>query len=110
MTSIFIAATGNDMGQTFVTASLIRHLRQMGNQVDAVNPIVCGYDPAKAAASNPGILLSSLGLPLLPEQIDRISPWRFRRTWRHDARDAASTSIAFWIIAKVHSPTVAKSC
>lgn len=78
VTAIFIAATGNDVGQTFVTASLIRHLRQIGNQVDAVKPIVCGYDPAKGAASNPGILLSSLGLPLLPEQIDRISPWRFR--------------------------------
>ncbi len=78
MTAIFITATGSDVGQTFVTASLIRHLRQMGHQVDAVKPIVSGYDPAKAAASDPGILLSSLGLPLSPQEIDRISPWRFR--------------------------------
>ena len=33
---------------------------------------------AKAAASDPGILLSSLGFPLSPQEIDRISPWRFR--------------------------------
>jgi len=78
VTAIFITATGNDVGQTFVTASLIRHLRQLGHQVDAVKPIVSGYDPAKAAASDPGILLSSLGFPLSPQEIDRISPWRFR--------------------------------
>lgn len=78
MTAIFITATGNDVGQTFVTASLIRHLRQLGHQVDAVKPIVCGYDPAKAAASDPGILLSSLGFPLSPQEIERIAPWRFR--------------------------------
>jgi len=77
-TAIFITATGSDVGQTFVTASLIRHLRQLGHQVDAVKPIVTGYDPAKAAATDPGILLSSLGFPLSPQEIDRISPWRFR--------------------------------
>jgi len=78
VTAIFITATGNDVGQTFVTASLIRHLRQLGHQVDAVKPIVCGYDPARAAASDPGILLSSLGFPLSPQEIERIAPWRFR--------------------------------
>ena len=43
-----------------------------------MKPIVSGYDPAKAAASDPGILLSSLGFPLSPQEIERISPWRFR--------------------------------
>jgi dethiobiotin synthetase len=64
-------------GQTFVTASLIRHLRQLGHQVDAVKPIV-RLRPARAAASDPGILLSSLGFPLSPQEIERIAPWRFR--------------------------------
>ena len=78
MTAIFITATGTDVGKTFVAASLIRHLRQMGRVVDAIKPIVSGFDPARAAASDCGILLNALGLPINAAEIDRISPWRFR--------------------------------
>ena len=78
MTAIFITATGTDVGETFVVASLIRHLRQLGHVVDAIKPIDSGYDPAQAAASEPGTLLTALGLPFSPESMDRISPWRFR--------------------------------
>jgi len=78
VTAIFITATGTDVGKTFVAASLIRHLRDMGRQVDAIKPIVEGYDPAQAATSDPGVLLAALGLPFSPEAIDRMSPWRFR--------------------------------
>ncbi len=77
MTAIFITATGTDVGKTFVAASLIRHLRQMGRLVDAIKPVVSGYDPAQAAASDPGVLLRALGLPVTPQEIDRIAPWRF---------------------------------
>ena len=61
-----------------VAASLVRHLRQMGRLVDAIKPVVSGFDPAHAAASDPGILLNALGLPVTEQEIDRISPWRFR--------------------------------
>lgn len=78
MTAIFITATGTDVGKTFVVASLIRLLRRMGRTVDAIKPIVSGYDSAQAATSDPGTLIAALGLPFTPEEIDRISPWRFR--------------------------------
>ncbi len=78
MTAIFITATGTDVGKTFVAASLIRHLRQMGHEVDAIKPIVSGFDPAQAATSDPGILLDALGLPVTADEIERLSPWRFR--------------------------------
>jgi dethiobiotin synthetase len=78
VTAIFITATGTDVGKTFVVVSLIRHFRQMGRAVDAIKPIVSGYDPAQAATSDPGLLLAALGLPFTPESIDRVSPWRFR--------------------------------
>jgi dethiobiotin synthetase len=78
VTAIFITATGTDVGKTFVAASLIRHLRQMGHAVDALKPVVSGFDPADAAASDPGILLKALGSPVTMEEIERISPWRFR--------------------------------
>lgn len=78
MTAIFITATGTDVGKTYVAASLIGHFRRMGRVVEAIKPVVSGYDPAQAASSDPGMLLRALGLPVDGESIERISPWRFR--------------------------------
>jgi dethiobiotin synthetase len=78
VTAIFITATGPDVGKNVVVASLIRHLRQIGHTVEAIMPIVTGYDAAQAAASEPGLLMAALGLPFSPESIERMSPWRFR--------------------------------
>jgi dethiobiotin synthetase len=78
LSAIFITATGTDVGKTFVAASLIRHLRQMGRLVDAIKPVVSGFDPALAPKSDPGVLLHALGLPVTVQELDRISPWRFR--------------------------------
>jgi dethiobiotin synthetase len=78
VTAIFITGTGTDVGKTFVAASLIRHLRQMGRMVDAIKPVVSGFDPAQAETSDPGVLLQALGLEVTPEAIDYIAPWRFR--------------------------------
>jgi dethiobiotin synthetase len=78
VTAIFITATGTNVGKTPVVASLIRHLRQFGRTVEAIKPIVSGYDSARAATSDPGVLIAALGLPFSPESIERISPWRFR--------------------------------
>jgi dethiobiotin synthetase len=78
VTAIFITATGPDVGKTLVVAALIRHLRAMGHAVDAIKPVVSGYEAAQAAASDPGTLIAALGLPFSPESIERTSPWRFR--------------------------------
>ena len=78
VTAIFITATGPDVGKTLVVASLIRHLQQNGHAVDAIKPIVCAYEPAQAASSDLATLISALGLPFLPETIERKAPWRFR--------------------------------
>jgi len=78
VTAIFITATGTDVGKTYVAASLIGHFRQMGRTVEAIKPVVSGFDPAQAANSDPAVLLRALGLPVTAESIERISPWRFR--------------------------------
>ena len=78
MTAIFMTATGTDVGKTAIAAALIRYLRQMGHEVDAIKPIACGFEAAQAATSDPGILLAALGLPCAPNEIERITPWRFR--------------------------------
>jgi dethiobiotin synthetase len=78
VSAIFITSTGTDVGKTYVATSLIRHLRRMGRPVDAIKPVVSGFDPDQALDSDPGLLLAALGLPVTPQEIDRISPWRFR--------------------------------
>ena len=77
MASIFITASGTDVGKTFVAAGLIRYLRGKGETIDAIKPIVSGFDPGRAGDSDCGVLLRALGLPLTEEEIEDISPWRF---------------------------------
>ncbi|MET0279461.1 MAG: dethiobiotin synthase [Pseudorhodoplanes sp.] len=77
MTALFITAAGTDVGKTFVAAGLIRLLRQRGGEIDAIKPVVSGFDPARAGDSDCGVLLRALGLPLSEEEIEDISPWRF---------------------------------
>jgi dethiobiotin synthetase len=84
VTAIFITGTGTDVGKTFVTTSLIRHLRQMGRIVDALKPVVSGFNPADAASSDPGLLLNALGLPVTAQEIERIAPWRYRAAMSPD--------------------------
>ena len=77
MSAIFVTATGTDIGKTYVTAGLIRHFRTAGRDVDAVKPVMTGYDPAEAEGSDAGLLLKALGKPVDPAAIERISPWRY---------------------------------
>ena len=85
MTAIFITGTGTEVGKTLVAAALIRHLRQMGRTVEAIKPVVSGFDPDRVAGSDPAILLEALGFPATLPNIERISPWRFRAAMSPDA-------------------------
>lgn len=78
MTAIVITATGPDVGETNVTVSLMRMFGQAGHMVEAIKPIVCGYDPTRPAASPTGALVTAMRLPFVPKAIGQISPWRFR--------------------------------
>ena len=77
MSTIFITATGTDVGKTFVAASLIRHFRAAGRAVDALKPVVTGFASSAAATSDPGILLTALGRQVTPAEIEGVAPFRF---------------------------------
>lgn len=77
MTATFVTATGTEIGKTFVTAGLIRLLRAYGRPVEALKPVVTGFDATAAAASDPGVLLAALGRPPGAPDIERIAPWRY---------------------------------
>lgn len=79
MPAVFITSTGTDIGKTFVAAGMIRHWRDVGRNVEAIKPVVSGYDPAAdISATDPGVLLRALGRDVTAENAERISPWRFR--------------------------------
>lgn len=99
MTAVFVTATGTDIGKTFVTAGLIRHFRAAGREVDAVKPVVSGFDPAAWQDSDPAALIDALGRPLTLDEAERISPWRFaaplspHMAARHEGRAIAYTEV-----------------
>lgn len=77
MPAFFITATGTDIGKTFVTAGLIKFLRQRGRPVAALKPVASGYDKNDPAASDAGQLLTALGREISEDNVAAISPWRF---------------------------------
>jgi dethiobiotin synthetase len=77
VTAVFVTGTGTDVGKTFVSAALIRHWRAAGRAVEAIKPLVSGFDATAGAASDPGMLLAALGRPASMAEIEHISPWRF---------------------------------
>jgi dethiobiotin synthetase len=78
MTALFVTATGTDIGKTFVTTGLLRHLRGAGRTVGAIKPVVSGFDPANWQTSDPALLLAALGRPVTLEEVETVSPWRFK--------------------------------
>lgn len=78
MTAYFVTSTGTDIGKTFVTAGLIRYLRQSSQPVAALKPVVSGYDSSVVETSDPAVLLRALGRPVSADEIAAIAPFRFR--------------------------------
>lgn len=77
MTALFVTSTGTGIGKTFLTVELTRALRDAGRKVQALKPIVSGFDPQHIAASDTGRLLEALGRSCTPDAVDAVSPWRF---------------------------------
>ena len=77
MTAFFVTATGTDIGKTFVARGLIGHFVACDRQVEALKPVVSGFDEREADGSDPGLLLSALGIDPDADQIARVAPWRF---------------------------------
>jgi dethiobiotin synthetase len=78
MTAVFVTSTGTDIGKTFVARGMIQQLRARGRSVDALKPVITGFDPRTAHASDTGRLLSALGRALTPDHIAAMSPYRLR--------------------------------
>lgn len=76
--SLFVTASGTDIGKTYVTTGLIRALREKDVVVEALKPLITDWQDATAADSDTGLILSALGHAVTPQSIERISPWRYK--------------------------------
>lgn len=75
--TFFITGTGTDIGKTWVSCALLRHWRAAGRRVQAFKPVLSGFDPARAEASDAGQLLAAMGRTIDAAALDEIAPWRF---------------------------------
>ena len=78
MSAVFITGTGTDIGKTLVARGLIRALRARGRSVEALKPIMTGFEPAEPEGSDGALLLKALHRPIDMDGIAQVSPWRFR--------------------------------
>ena len=84
MTAMFVTGTGNDVGKTFVVRGVIRQLRGRGVAVDALKPVITGFDAQTVHLNDTGRLLMALGRALTPRQINAVSPFRLRGDFAPD--------------------------
>jgi dethiobiotin synthetase len=76
MPAMMITSVGTGIGKTLVTAILCHQLTLAGRTVRAVKPVVSGFSP-EDPASDPALILRSLGRSPTPRAIAAIAPWRF---------------------------------
>jgi len=77
MTQFFVTGTGTDIGKTHVAAAMLRHWRGRGVKAWALKPVASGYQPARSASSDAGVLLAAMGQMTSDAVVARICPWRF---------------------------------
>ena len=99
MTAVFITATGTDIGKTFIARGMIHQLRARRRTIEALKPVITGFDPRMPQASDTGRLLLALGHALTPELIAETSPFRLRAPLSPDiAARREGTSIDFAVL------------
>lgn len=68
----FITSTGTGIGKTYITCSLCKENKNF----HAIKPIISGWDDNN---DNDTVkILNTLNLPITEENVNKISPWRFK--------------------------------
>ncbi|MBV1886616.1 MAG: dethiobiotin synthase, partial [Parvibaculaceae bacterium] len=77
MKTIFVTASGTEIGKTFVATTLVRQLRAQGLKVRALKPVVSDVTAQNFAESDTALMIAALGETPDAKTIDAVSPWRF---------------------------------
>jgi dethiobiotin synthetase len=97
-TSYFITGTDTGIGKTVITCALTNQLRKKGKKVASIKPIISGWSDHNSDTHQ---ILKSLDLPVTPENIDKISPWRLKAPLSPDiAAKKENREIAFDDVVK----------
>ena len=84
MSSFFITGSGTDVGKTYITRELINRASSLKMKIDAIKPIISGFDMKQFVFSDTGILLESLNKEKNIKNIENTSPWRFKHSLSPD--------------------------
>lgn len=105
MSSVFITATGTDIGKTFVACNLLREWRAQGAQPHAIKPLMSGFGPSDLEKSDAGQLLDAMGEEANEASINRICLHRYEKPVAPNqaARDSGQTIDYLDILAFVNS-------
>lgn len=77
MSALFVSGSGTGVGKTHFAELLIRSWRESGERVRALKPVISGFDSRDPENSDTGRLLAALGEDVTPDNVARISPWRY---------------------------------
>jgi len=109
MTAWFITATGTELGKTVVTAALAHQLSAHGFRLQALKPVITGFDPADAE-SDTAVLLRAQGRNCTAAAIAEVSPWRFAAALAPDMAAARENrrldpgELVVWCNARLDDP------
>jgi dethiobiotin synthetase len=78
VSAVFVTSSGTGIGKTLVAAAIAHQLRTQGCRVHVLKPVMTGFDPAHATASDAAVLLDSVGVAATEAAIAAVSPWRYR--------------------------------
>jgi len=74
---LFVAGAHTEIGKTHAACALLGAALDEGWSVDALKPVVSGFDADDWSGSDPGRLLAAMDRRLTGEALSAISPWRY---------------------------------
>lgn len=77
MTTLFVTATGTEVGKTYVAAGIAAALTAKGRTVRVLKPVISGFDWGEVENTDTALLLAATGQAPDREAIEACSPWRF---------------------------------
>jgi len=84
MSTLFVTSSGTEIGKTFVSSLMVRQLRERGDDVLALKPVLSDITEETVAQSDTAELLRAMGREVNEAGLDAISPWRFRAAMSPD--------------------------
>ena len=84
------------MGKTFITTALCWHFRRIGLPVQAIKPVITGWECGAPEDSDTGKIIKSLGFEVNNEHMETVSPWRFKHPFSpHVAAEMEGKTIVY---------------